>query len=110
MNGSMFGVRDRLLLSGPPHEAGADGLMRVMTESTPPWEGTLRASASMPYADYYGYSYLRISQCIRADSIICWRRYGERSWTFVRRDSGERCVCYAAVDRRRLNLDASRFP
>jgi putative ABC transport system permease protein len=52
VNASMFGVTDRLLLSGPPHVADADGLVRVMNESTPPWEGTLRASATMPYADY----------------------------------------------------------
>jgi predicted permease len=52
VNAAMFGLADRLLLSAPPHVQDADGLVRVLQESTPPWTGELTASASLAYADY----------------------------------------------------------
>jgi putative ABC transport system permease protein len=52
VNAAMFGLADRLLLSAPPHVVDADDLVRVLSRSTPPWEGEQRVAASMPYADY----------------------------------------------------------
>jgi putative ABC transport system permease protein len=52
VNAAMFGITDRLLLSGPPHVADADGLVRVLYQHTPLWDPVLQVEATMPYADY----------------------------------------------------------
>jgi putative ABC transport system permease protein len=52
VNAAMFGLADRLLLSPPAHVQDGDRLVRVLSESTPPWTGELTATATLPYADY----------------------------------------------------------